>query len=124
MALKINQSVSKDAQARDLLKELIKVHQVHQAYNERELTDADEQILEKAFNKTRQLMPRITAKKIKFDDKQWDSLFNLLMAEQIAFARVLSEGDENLASYAQAKNQAEQAAALVNAQMVKLENEK
>ena len=35
MALKINQSVSKDAQARDLLKELIKVHQVHQAYNVR-----------------------------------------------------------------------------------------
>ena len=32
MALKINQSVSKDAQARDLLKELIKMHQVHQAY--------------------------------------------------------------------------------------------
>lgn len=121
MALKINQSVSKDVQARDLLKELIKVHQVHQAYNVRDLTDADEQILEKAFNKTRQLMPRITAKEIKFDDKQWDSLFNLLMAEQIAFARVLSEGDENLTTYAQARNQAEQAAALVNAQMVKLD---
>ena len=121
MALKINQSVSKDDQTRDLLKELIKVLQVHQAYNVRDLTDADEQILEKAFNKTRQLMPRITAKKIKFDDKQWDSLFNLLMAEQIAFARVLSEGDENLTIYAQAKNQAEQAAALVNAQMVKLD---
>ena len=43
------------------------------------------------------------------------------MAEQIAFARVLSEGDENLTIYAQAKNQAEQAAALVNAQMVKLD---
>ena len=97
------------------------MHQVHLAYNVRDLTDADEQILEKAFNKTRQLMPRITAKKIKFDDKQWDSLFNLLMAEQIAFARVLSEGDENLTTYAQAKNQAEQAAALVNAQMVKLD---
>lgn len=124
MALKINQSVSKDAQARDLLKELIKVHQVYQAYNVRDLTDADEQILEKAFNKTRQLMPRITAKKIKFDDKQWDSLFNLLMAEQIAFARVLSEGDENLTTYAQAKNQAEQAAALVETQLNKLENEK
>ena len=40
MALKINQSVSKDSQARDLLKELIKVHQVHQAYNVRDLTDA------------------------------------------------------------------------------------
>lgn len=29
MALKINQSVSKDAQARTLLKELLKVHQIH-----------------------------------------------------------------------------------------------
>lgn len=46
------------------------------------------------------------------------------MAEQIAFARVLSEGDENLATYAQAKNQAEQAYTLVEAQINKLENQK
>ncbi|WP_251717586.1 hypothetical protein [Lactobacillus agrestimuris] len=124
MALKINQTVSKDAQTRNLLKELIKVHQIHRAYNLRELTDADEQILEKSFLKTRQMMPKITAKKIKLENKQWDSLFNLLMAEQIAFARILSEGDENLAAYAQAKNQADQAAALAEAQMNKLENEK
>ena len=32
MTLKINQSVSKDAQSRTLLKELLKVHQIHQAY--------------------------------------------------------------------------------------------
>ena len=60
MTLKINQSVSKDAQARTLLKELLKVHQIHQAYNVRDLTDADEQILEKAFNTTREMMPRIS----------------------------------------------------------------
>jgi molybdopterin-guanine dinucleotide biosynthesis protein A len=95
MALKINQSVSKDAQARTLLKELLKVHQIHQAYNVRELTDADEQILEKAFNTTREMMSRISAKEIKFEDKKWDSLFNFLMAEQISFARVLTNGDDN-----------------------------
>ena len=61
MTLKINQSVSKDAQSRTLLKELLKVHQIHQAYNVRDLTDADEQILEKAFNTTREMMPRISA---------------------------------------------------------------
>ena len=55
MALKINQSVSKDA-SRTLLKELLKVHQIHQAYNVRDLTDADEQILEKAFNTTREMI--------------------------------------------------------------------
>ncbi|MGN1272868.1 MAG: hypothetical protein ACI4T3_07040 [Lactobacillus sp.] len=123
MTLKINQSVSKDAQTRSLLKELLKVHQIHQAYNVRDLTDADEQILEKAFTVTRELMPRITAKKIKFDDKKWDSLFNLLMAEQIAFARVLANGDENLGGYVQAKNQAQQAYALVEAAINNLENE-
>ena len=42
--LKINQNVSKDAQTRPLLKELLKVHQVHQAYNDHDLTDADEKI--------------------------------------------------------------------------------
>ena len=49
MSLKINQTVSKDAQARTLLKDLLKVHQIHQAYQVRDLTDADEQILEKSF---------------------------------------------------------------------------
>lgn len=122
MALKINQSVSKDAQARTLLKELLKVHQIHQAYNVRELTDADEQILEKAFNTTREMMPRISAKEIKFEDK-WDSLFNFLMAEQISFARVLTNGDDNLNEYVQAKNQAQQAYALVETAINNLENE-
>lgn len=112
MMLKINQTASKDAQARTLLKELIKVHQIHQAYNVRDLTDADEQILERAFNATRELMPRISAKKIKFANKEWDSLFNFLMAEQISFARVLTNGDDNLNEYVQAKNQAQQAYAL------------
>lgn len=124
MALKINQSVSGDAQARALLKELLKVHQIHQASNVRDLTDADEQILEKSFNKTRELMPKISAKKIKFADKKWDSLFNFLMAEQIAFARVLTNGDDNLNEYVQAKNQAQQAYALAETAINKLENEK
>ena len=110
--LKINQNVSKDAQTRTLLKELLKVHQVHQAYNVRDLTDADEQILEKAFNLTREMMPKISTKKIKFADKKWDSLFNFLMAEQIAFARVLASGDDNMHGHVQAKNQAQQAYAL------------
>ena len=130
MALKINQSVSKDAQARTLLKELLKVHQIHQkvhqihqAYNVRDLTDADEQILEKAFNTTREMMPRISAKEIKFEDKKWDSLFNFLMAEQISFARVLTNGDDNLNEYVQAKNQAHQAYALVETAINNLENE-
>ena len=35
MTLKINQSVSKDAQSRTLLKELLKVHQIHQAVKEK-----------------------------------------------------------------------------------------
>lgn len=120
--LKINQTASKDAQARTLLKELIKVHQIHQAYNVRDLTDADEQILERAFNATRELMPRISAKKIKFANKEWDSLFNFLMAEQISFARVLTNGDDNLNEYVQAKNQAQQAYALAEKAMTKLEN--
>lgn len=60
MSLKINQTVSKDAQARALLKDLLKVHQIHQAYQVRDLTDADEQILEKAFNTTRQMMSKIS----------------------------------------------------------------
>ncbi|GAA2962317.1 hypothetical protein GCM10019995_16640 [Lactobacillus kefiranofaciens subsp. kefirgranum] len=120
--LKINQTASKDAQARTLLKELIKVHQIHQAYNVRDLTDADEQILERAFNATRELMPRISAKKIKFANKEWDSLFNFLMAEQISFARVLTNGDDNLNEYVQAKNQAQQAYALAETAMTKLEN--
>ncbi len=120
MALKINQSVSKDAQARTLLKELLKVHQIHQAYNVRELTDADEQILEKAFNTTREMMPRISAKEIKFEDKKWDSLFNFLMAEQISF---VTNGDDNLNEYVQAKNQAQQAYALVETAINNLENE-
>lgn len=118
--LKIDQTVTKDAQARALLKELIKVHQIHQASNVRELTDADEQILEKSFNKTRELMSKITAKKIKFATKEWDSLFNFLMAEQIAFARVLTNGDDNLNEYMQAKNQAQQAYALAETAMTKL----
>lgn len=118
--LKIDQTVTKDAQARALLKELIKVHQIHQASNVRELTDADEQILEKLFNKTRELMSKITAKKIKFATKEWDSLFNFLMAEQIAFARVLTNGDDNLNEYMQAKNQAQQAYALAETAMTKL----
>ncbi|AEG40882.1 MAG: hypothetical protein LKU_01921 [Lactobacillus kefiranofaciens] len=120
--LKINQTASKDAQARTLLKELIKVHQIHQAYNVRDLTDADEQILERAFNATRELMPRISAKKIKFANKEWDSLFNFLMAEQISFARVLTNGDDNLNEYVQAKNQAQQTYALAETAMTKLEN--
>lgn len=124
MALKINQSVSGDAQARALLKELLKVHQIHQASNVRDLTDADEQILEKSFNKTRELMPKISAKEIKFAGKKWDSLFNFLMAEQIAFARVLTNGDDNLNEYVQAKNQAQQAYALAETAINKLENEK
>ena len=99
--LKINQNVSKDAQTRTLLKELLKVHQVHQAYNVRDLT-----------------------KKIKFADKKWDSLFNFLMAEQIAFARVLASGDDNLNGYVQAKNQAQQAYALAETAINNLENEK
>ena len=123
MALKINQSVSKDAQARTLLKELLKVHQIHQAYNVRDLTDADEQILEKAFNTTREMMPRISAKEIKFEGKKWDSLFNFLMAEQISFARVLTNGDDNLNEYVQANNQAHQAYALVETAINNLENE-
>lgn len=118
--LKIDQTVTKDAQARALLKELIKVHQIHQASNVRELTDADEQILEKSFNKTRELMSKITAKKIKFATKEWDSLFNFLMAEQIAFARVLTNGDDNLNEYMQAKNQAQQAYALAETAMTTL----
>ena len=122
MSLKINQTVSKDAQARTLLKDLLKVHQIHQAYNVRDLTDADEQILERAFNATRELMPRISAKKIKFANKEWDSLFNFLMAEQISFARVLTNGDDNLNEYVQAKNQAQQAYALAETAMTKLEN--
>ena len=122
--LKINQNVSKDAQTRTLLKELLKVHQVHQAYNVRDLTDADEQILEKAFNLTREMMSKISTKKIKFADKKWDSLFNFLMAEQIAFARVLASGDDNLNGYVQAKNQAQQAYALVETAINNLEKEK
>ena len=123
MSLKINQTVSKDAQARTLLKDLLKVHQIHQAYQVRDLTDADEQILEKSFNTTRKMMPQISAKKIKFEDKKCDSLFNFLMAEQIAFARVLTDGDDNLNDYVQAKNQAQQAYALVEAGINKIENE-
>ena len=123
MSLKINQTVSKDAQARTLLKDLLKVHQIHQAYQVRDLTDADEQILEKSFNTTRKMMPQISAKKIKVEDKKWDSLFNFLMAEQIAFARVLTDGDDNLNDYVQAKNQAQQAYALVEAGINKIENE-
>ena len=123
MSLKINQTVSKDAQARTLLKDLLKVHQIHQAYQVRDLTDADEQILEKSFNTTRKMMPQISAKKIKLEDKKWDSLFNFLMAEQIAFARVLTDGDDNLNDYVQAKNQAQQAYALVEAGINKIENE-
>ncbi|MDM8276643.1 hypothetical protein [Lactobacillus gallinarum] len=122
--LKINQNVSKDAQTRTLLKELLKVHQVHQAYNVRDLTDADEQILEKAFNLTREMMSKISTKKIKFADKKWDSLFNFLMAEQIAFARVLASGDDNLNGYVQAKNQSQQAYALAETAINNLENEK
>ena len=122
--LKINQNVSKDAQTRTLLKELLKVHQVHQAYNMRDLTDADEQILEKAFNLTREMMSKISTKKIKFADKKWDSLFNFLMAEQIAFARVLASGDDNLNGYVQAKNQSQQAYALAETAINNLENEK
>jgi len=122
--LKINQNVSKDAQTRTLLKELLKVHQVHQAYNVRDLTDADEQILEKAFNLTREMMSKISTKKVKFADKKWDSLFNFLMAEQIAFARVLASGDDNLNGYVQAKNQAQQAYALAETAINNLENEK
>ena len=68
-------------------------------------------------------MPQISAKKIKFEDKKWDSLFNFLMAEQIAFARVLTDGDDNLNDYVQAKNQAQQAYALVEAGINKIENE-
>ncbi len=102
---------------------MLKVHQIHQAYNVRDLTDADEQILEKAFNTTRSLMPKISNKEIKFADKKWDSLFNFLMAEQIAFARVLANGDENLGDYVQAKNQAQQAYALVETAINNLENE-
>ncbi|MPW13562.1 hypothetical protein [Lactobacillus helveticus] len=122
--LKINQNVSKDAQTRTLLKELLKVHQIHQAYNVRDLTDADEQILEKSFNLTRELMSKISTKKIKFADKKWDSLFNFLMAEQIAFARVLASGDDNLNGYVQAKNQAQQAYALAETAINNLENGK
>lgn len=122
--LKINQNVSKDAQTRTLLKELLKVHQIHQAYNVRDLTDADEQILEKSFNLTRELMSKISTKKIKFEDKKWDSLFNFLMAEQIAFARVLASGDDNLNGYVQAKNQAQQAYALAETAINNLKNEK
>ena len=122
--LKINQNVTKDAQTRTLLKELLKVHQVHQAYNMRDLTDADEQILEKAFNLTREMMSKISTKKIKFADKKWDSLFNFLMAEQIAFARVLASGDDNLNGYVQAKNQSQQAYALAETAINNLENEK
>lgn len=123
MSLKINQTVSKDAQARALLKDLLKVHQIHQAYQVRDLTDADEQILEKAFNTTRQMMSKISTKKIKFEDKKWDSLFNFLMAEQIAFARVLATGEDNLNGYVQAKNQAQQAYALVETAINNIENE-
>ncbi|NRO37653.1 hypothetical protein [Lactobacillus helveticus] len=122
--LKINQNVSKDAQTRTLLKELLKVHQIHQAYNVRDLTDADEQILEKSFNLIRELMSKISTKKIKFADKKWDSLFNFLMAEQIAFARVLASGDDNLNGYVQAKNQAQQAYALAETAINNLKNEK
>ena len=107
-----------------MLKELLKVHQIHQASNVRDLTDADEQILENSFNKTRELMPKISAKEIKFADKKWESLFNFLMAEQIAFARVLTNGDDNLNEYVQAKNQAQQAYALAETAINKLENEK
>ena len=53
MSLKINQTVSKDAQARTLLKDLLKVHQIHQAYQVRDLTDADEQILEMFKRRTK-----------------------------------------------------------------------
>ena len=123
MSLKINQTVSKDAQARALLKDLLKVHQIHQAYQVRDLTDADEQILEKAFNTTRQMMSKISTKKIKFEDKKWDSLFNFLMAEQIAFARVLATGEDNSYGYVQAKNQAQQAYALVETTINNIENE-
>ena len=122
--LKINQNVSKDAQTRTLLKELLKVHQIHQAYNVRDLTDADEQILAKSFNLTRELMSKISTKKIKFADKKWDSLFNFLMAEQIAFARVLASGDDNLNGYVQAKNQAQQADDIAETAINNLENEK
>ena len=45
------------------------------------------------------------------------------MAEQIAFARVLTDGDDNLNDYVQAKNQAQQAYALVEAGINKIENE-
>ncbi|MDE7056036.1 MAG: hypothetical protein K2O64_02140, partial [Lactobacillus sp.] len=91
MPLKINKTVSKDAKTRTLLKDMLKVHQIHQAYLVRELTDVDEQILEKAFNTTREMMTEITDKKIKFEDKKWDSLFNLLTAEQIAFAQMITD---------------------------------
>lgn len=123
MPLKIDKTVSKDAKTRTLLKDLLKVHQIHQAYLVRELTDADEQILEKSFNTTREMMPEITAKKIKFEDKKWDSLFNLLMAEQIAFAQILTDDNSNLNNYVQVKNQAQQAYALVEAASNKIEND-
>ena len=105
------------------MKDLLKVHQIHQAYLVRELTDADEQILEKSFNTTREMMPEITAKKIKFEDKKWDSLFNLVMAEQIAFAQILTDDNSNLNNYVQVKNQAQQAYALVEAVINKIEND-
>ena len=123
MPLKIDKTVSMDAKTRTLLKDLLKVHQIHQAYLVRELTDADEQILEKSFNTTREMMPEITAKKIKFEDKKWDSLFNLVMAEQIAFAQILTDDNSNLNNYVQVKNQAQQAYALVEAVINKIEND-
>ena len=46
------------------------------------------------------------------------------MAEQIAFARVLASGDDNLNGYVQAKNQAQQAYALAETAINNLKNEK
>lgn len=69
------------------------------------------------------MMPEITAKKIKFEDKKWDSLFNLVMAEQIAFAQILTDDNSNLNNYVQVKNQAQQAYALVEAVINKIEND-
>ena len=45
------------------------------------------------------------------------------MAEQISFARVLTNGDDNLNEYVQAKNQAQQAYALVETAINNIENE-
>lgn len=68
------------------------------------------------------MMPQISAKKLSLKIKS-GTHYSTFQAEQIAFARVLTDGDDNLNDYVQAKNQAQQAYALVEAGINKIENE-